>query len=382
MFEKKNLGSGFSATTILIITAVLIFVSAQSYLEMRTPDPDVDRVVPANGFARKKLSDYFDGLKETPADTDVFIQQGEEPGGTVLILGGTHANEPASTLAAVLFLENTRINQGRMIVVPFANIMGRTHTYPQDGHPQIYHIKKEGSKSRIFRFGARVTNPVHQWPNPDIYIHPGSGQTMAGVERSNLNRAHPGRPDGCITEKLAYGFLKLIQKEKVDLAIDLHEASPEYPVVNAMVAHERAMELAAIVTMELETQNISIRLEPSPKQLHGLTHREWGDHTDALAVLLETANPAMGRLRGRTDEELILTGTDKAYRKAFDLGQLYIPYEDGTEPIAERVARHVAVVKELAFNLEMVREGKGIDLEGVPDYDKIVDLGVGAFLAD
>ena len=43
----------------------------------------------------------------------------------------------------------------------------------------------------------------------------------------------PGRPDGSITEKMAYAIVEMIKKEKVDLAFDLHEASPEYPVVNA-----------------------------------------------------------------------------------------------------------------------------------------------------
>ncbi len=382
MFQNKNMGSIYTATVMLIVTSILAFISAKSYLTIRYPDPRVDRVVPISGFAKTRLSNYFDGIKGTPADTDVYIQEGADPGGTVLLLGGTHANEPAATVSAVLVLENAVVNRGRLIVVPYANMMGRSHTYPQDGHPQFFHIKRPDGQSRKFRFGARITNPVHEWPNPDIYIHPDSGQTMAGNERSNLNRAHPGLADGSITERLAHAFLQLIKKEQVDLAIDLHEASPEYPVVNAMVAHERAMELAAIVAMELETQGILMRLEPSPAKLHGLSHREWGDHSDALAIIMETANPSMGRFRGRTDEDLVLSGKDKPYRKAYALGQLYIPYEDGAEPISERVARHVTSVKELAANLEFVREGRGLELDGLPTYKEIRDLGVGAFLAE
>ena len=382
MFEKKNLASVYSASLMLIATLVVTAISAQSYLEMRSPAPGVDRVVPHDGFVHKRLSDYFDGIKDTPADTDVYIQNGAEDGGTVLILGGTHANEPAAATAAVLMLERAAVSRGRMIIVPYANMMARSHTFPQDAHPQTFSFETTSGNTRTFRYGSRTTNPVYEWPNPDIYIHPDSGQTMAGVERSNLNRAHPGTADGGMTERLAYGFMRLIEAENVDMAIDLHEASPEYPVVDALVAHESAMELAAIVAMELEFEGIPMRLEPSPKNLRGLSHREWGDNADVLAILLETCNPSAGRFRGRTDEALILTGADKAYKKAAGLGRLYVPYESGDNPIARRVARHVTTVKLLADNLEYVREGKGIIIDGLPGFQELNDLGVGAFLAE
>ena len=382
MFEKKNLASVYTASAMLVFAAAIATISGKSYLEMRNPGPGIDRVVPQQGFVQKQLSDYFDGIKGTPADTAVYIQEGAEPGGTMLVLGGTHANEPAGVIAAVVMLERAVVRRGRLIIVPFANMMGRSHTFPQDAHPQTFSFETPGGTTRIFRYGSRTTNPVYEWPNPDIYIHPASGQTMAGVERSNLNRAHPGVADGGITERLAYGFMQLIKAEQVDIGIDLHEASPEYPVVEAMVANENAMELAAMVAMELEFEGVPIRLEPSPKNLRGLNHREWGDNTDMLAVLLETSNPSAGRFRGKTDEALILTGADKAYAKAAGLGRLYVDYENGNEPIAERVARHVTTLKLLADNLEYVREGKGILIEGLPGFQELSDLGVGAYLSE
>jgi len=382
MFEKRYLASRLTATLLLAAALAVAAVSANSYLEMHTPDPVVDRVVPHDGFVHKRLSDYFDGIADTAADTDVYIQEGEEPGGTVLILGGTHANEPAGMVAAVVLLERADVSRGRLIIVPYANMMARTHTFPQDAHPQTFHFETTAGVIRTFRYGARTTNPVNEWPNPDIYIHPLSGQTMAGVERSNLNRTHPGVADGSITERLAFGFMELIKQENVDLAVDLHEASPEYPVVEAMVADERGMELAAIVTMELEFEGIPMRLEPSPKNLRGLNHREWGENADVLGMLLETCNPSAGRFRGRTDEALILTGADKAYVKAAGLGRLYVPYESGAKPISDRVARHVTTVKLLADNLEYVREGKGVTIEGLPPYQDLSGSGVGAYLSD
>lgn len=382
MFEKKNIATVYTATAMLIFAVAVAAISARSYLEMRAPAAGVDRVVPHAGFIQKQLSDYFDGLRGSPADTGVYIQEGSEAGGTVLVLGGTHANEPAGFIAAVLMLERVTVTRGRLIIVPYANMMARTHTFPQDAHPQTFGFDTPGGQRRIFRYGSRTTNPVHEWPNPDIYIHPASGQTMAGVERSNLNRAHPGVADGGATERLAFGLMQLVKAEQVDLAIDLHEASPEYPVVEAMVAHENAMELAAMVAMELEFEGVPIRLEPSPRNLRGLTHREWGDNADVLAILLETSNPSAGRFRGKTDEALILTGADKAYQKAAGLGRLYVQYEGGNEPIAERVARHVTTVKLLTDNLEFVREGKGVVLEGLPGFQELSDRGVGAYLSE
>ena len=382
MFQKRHIGNRVTATLILMAALVVTAYAGQSYRWMSSPPSYVDRVVPAPGFTHHRLSEWFTDLEGTPADTDVYIQEGKEAGGTMLVLGGTHANEPAGFVAAVVMLETAQVQKGRMIIAPYANMMSRTHTFPQDAHPQTFGFETDSGARREFRYGSRTTNPVNEWPNPDIYIHPESGQTMAGVERSNLNRAHPGVADGGATERLAYGFMQLILEENVDLAIDLHEASPEYPVVDALVAHERAMELAAMVSMELEFEGIPIRLEPSPKNLRGLSHREWGDNADVLAILMETCNASAGRFRGRTDERLVHTGEDKAYDKAAGLGRLYVPWESYDKKISERVGRHVTSVELLAENLEYVREGKGIAIDGLPAYQDLSAQGVGAFLSD
>ncbi len=80
----------------------------------------------------------------TPADTDVYIQAGDEPGGTVLVLGGTHANEPAGVIAAVVMLERAAVKRGRLIIIPYANMMARSHTFPQDAHPQTFSFTTAG----------------------------------------------------------------------------------------------------------------------------------------------------------------------------------------------------------------------------------------------
>ncbi len=92
--------------------------------------------------------------------------------------------------------------------------------------------------------------------------------------------------------------------------IDLHEASAMYPVVNVMVSHENAMDVAgmAAMTMDFE-ENVYIGVEASPEGLRGgFTHRELGDHTGARVILMETANPMMDWVRGKTTQDLVLTG--------------------------------------------------------------------------
>ena len=143
------------------------------------------------------------------------------------MLGGTHPNEPSGVLTAVLLIENARPAAGRLIVIPRANESGFTHTDYSEGAPQHFAIPT-ASGERIFRFGSRATNPIHQWPDPDIYVH-SSGQRLSGSETRNLNRAYPGRADGPLTEQVAYAIVQLIRAEKADLSIDLHERLARVP---------------------------------------------------------------------------------------------------------------------------------------------------------
>ncbi len=369
-------GTRLTALLLILLAGGVAFLGAQQFITMWEPDV----VVPAPGFEEHMLSEWFEGIKNTPADTPVYIQSGEESGGTVLIMGGTHPNEPSSALTAVLFLERAKMEAGRLIVIPFGNAMAFTHNSPQEASPQKISFTLPDGSSRSFRYGSRATNPIYQWPAPDVYIHPQSGQELAGSEKSNLNRAHPGTPDGALTQRLAYALRQLIIAEKVDLAFDLHEASPEYPVVNAAVAHERSMELTAMVAMELEDMGIPLRIEPSPKNLRGLTHREWGDYTETLPVLMETGNPSQGRLRGRTNENLVITGRDKSYAKASKLGLLFIPYEED-QPLDYRIGRHTQSILAFMEMLGFMEDGKEVILEGVPNMEELEEKGFGSWLS-
>jgi hypothetical protein len=221
---------------------------------------------------------------------------------------------------------------------------------------------------------------VDQWPDPDIYIHASSGQRLSGSETRNLNRAYPGRADGTFTERLAYGITSLIRAEKIDITVDLHEASPEYPVICAIVAHERAMKVASMAVLNLEFDDITMGLEPSPVNLHGLTHRELGDATDTLALLMENSNPSQGRLRGRTDEALIVEGRDPLYVKAAKLGRLFVPFDEHGWPLKVRVARHVAGLQAIFAAYTSQAPDKPLVIGALPTYEDLAKQGLEKFL--
>jgi len=364
----------------IIISVVILVVAVVAGREFRnhhTPE----LIVPGPGVTEVRLlSEWFPGLRGTRGDTEVYILRGEEEGGSLLVLGGVHPNEPASLMTAILLIENVQVTRGTLYVIPRSNNSGFTHNTPQEGHPSWFTIQKPDGTGRQFRFGSRLTNPLDQWPDPDIHIHYPSGQRRSGSETRNLNRGFPGRPGGTFTERVAYGITQLILAENITMTIDLHEASPEYPVTNAMVIHDRAMHLAANVVLGLEMEDIVIGLEPSPVNLRGLTHRELGDFTNTFAILLETANPAQGRLRGRTDEALVLTGQCPYYVRAHALGRLFVPFDETGHPLEDRVGRHMATIAEFVFVLSMLYPEYGMVIDGIPAHQDLLRMGIGAFL--
>lgn len=369
-------GSKTTATIFLIISLICCFVSGKAFSAMKEEEP----IIPGPGVTDEKmLSEYFSPLKGTNGDTKIYVLEGEEPGGKVLVLGGTHPNEPSGYMSAITLIENAQIKKGTMYIIPRSNNSAFTHNDPQEGSPQRFTIKTPHGE-RWFRYGSRATSPLDQWPDPDVYIHASSGQRLSGSETRNINRAYPGRPDGTFTEKVCYAIAELIRNEEIDMTIDLHEASPEYPVINATVAHERAMSVASKAVIQLQLKGIQMNLEPSPENFHGLTHRELGDYTDTLAILMETANAAQGRLRGKTDEDLVLTGKDKEYVKAAKLGRLFVPYDENGHPLEERVGRHISGIVELVKAYSEENPNRGIVIENFPSYNELLKKGLGEFL--
>ncbi len=372
---KDIKGTRLSSLLFLFLTGILCFISGRSFLAMHQKEP----VYPSAGLSSKKmLSEYLPALKNTHGDTEVYAFRGQEKGGHLLIVGGTHPNEPAGFITAVLLVENISVERGNVFIIPRANSSGFSHSDPQEGNPQRFAVPTP-SGPRFFRLGSRLTNPIDQWPDPTIYINP-AGQKLSGNEVRNLNRCFPGREKGYLTEKIACGIMQLIKQEGIDLGIDLHESAPEYPVINAIVFHENSAELSALALMQLQSEGFEIRLEASPPNLRGLSHREWGDEAGIMAVLLETANASHGRLKGKPSSALIVEGKDKFYALASRLGWLFVPFGEEGIPLAQRVSRHLAGISALIASLKEIEPEKTVEIENMPAWSEVQQKGAGPFL--
>lgn len=375
MNDMKNKNTWLSVFVIAAALALVALVAPRFTAQRQN-----DRIKPGPGVSSiRMLSEYFGGIKGTNGDTEVYILDSGTPGATMFVMGSTHGNEPAGRFAALLIVERAVPSSGRLIVLPAANASALTHSDYMESSPRLLHFDTP-TGPRNFRFGSRATSPRDQWPDPDIYVHAASGQALSGSETRNLNRAYPGRPDGSFTEKVAWAITSLIKAEKADITIDLHEASPEYPVVNAVVANEDALLLASEAVLSLEIQGISMGIEPSPEVLRGLSHRELGAATGTKALLFETANPSQGRIHGAIDEKLVLDGKDAKYLKAAQLGRLYVPYDESGLSLGLRVGRHLESIKAVAEAQSSGNPDRPLSFEGLPEYAELAEKGLGPWL--
>ncbi|MBP9211957.1 MAG: succinylglutamate desuccinylase/aspartoacylase family protein, partial [Bacteroidetes bacterium] len=230
----------YTASALLFAGLIVSVIASREFLSMYAPDP----VFPSDHCSSQRmLSDYSSGIRGTAGDTPGYIFDSGEAGATILLLGGTHPNETAGSIAATIVTENARPVKGRLIVVPQACASGFTATDPLEGFPTHFTLTTK-SGERTFRFGSRGGNPIHQWPDPLVYRHYPSGQQLSGLESRNLNRSYPGKEDGTFMQQVGHAFVRLIEQEKVDVAFDLHEAAPEVMIINAIITHEKGNDIA------------------------------------------------------------------------------------------------------------------------------------------
>jgi hypothetical protein len=342
---SRNLISLFVAT--LVIAVAVVPAVAEPILHDVRPGYGVTAI----GW----ISDYHAPLRGSAADTRVYYLDSGIEGPTTLILGGTHSNEIAGIMAAKLFVERAVVTHGRLIVVPYANASGASHTDAR--HPEIgYYSLSTESGVRNFRYGNRLTNPEHQGPDPSKYIHYQSGQELSGSEARNLNRAYPGKADGTLTQQLAYAYNRLLLEEKVEVAFDLHEAGPSSRLANMIVANPKNLDFAVMAIVDLEMQGVIMNVEHSSENFRGLSHKEWGDHTPAASYLIETPNPAQDA-------------------KVVDPDVVH----DEVNPLARRTATHLAMI-DAVLDAHELFEGVRTSWIGLPQYEELVSHGLEKYL--
>jgi hypothetical protein len=358
----------------LAVSAGLSFFRSRHLGEPVVPGPSVAKVA--------KFSDYFPGIRGSVNDVNVYVLEGKEPGGSVLILGGTHPEEPAGRLAAWILAENAVLAKGRLFVVLSANRSATTATRLGGAYPPDFTIPTAWGGQK-FRMGDRWSNPLDQWPDPEVYIHYPTHQQLAYMDIRNLNRAFPGRPNGTLTEKTCFAITELIRREKIDIEIDLHEAELQYPVISTIVAHQKGGDLAAMASMVISSNDgFAIGIESSPPALRGLSHREIGDHTDAISLLLEAPEPFLDATRGRTDRKLLLTGQDEFIVRAGKRGLLFEKIDEKGWPIDVRVGRHCTAILEILEIWSGDNPARAVAVGGVPKYANVIKNGTGAYLKD
>jgi hypothetical protein len=113
-----------------------------------------------------------------------------------------------------------------------------------------------------------------------------------------------------------------------------------------------------MVTLDLELEGITLKQEASQEEFHGLSHREFGDHTDAYAFLVETPNPG---------QEEAIEHPDVV--------------NDPDAPLSGRVYTHLRTVKAILDNYGLtVAPDQRIDLGYPFSLDALKGADLGTFL--
>ena len=385
--HERGTGKARTGGRTLVVRRVALLAAALVLMVVGTKDIRALRayretvVVSEALTAHVPLSTYFDGIRGTLMDAPVYVFDSGVPGGSVLILAGAHPYEPASPVMAYVVMENITVTRGRVFVIARANMSAASQGMLGNAYPPFFRVKTPWGDKQ-YRIGDRETSPLEQWPDPFTFVHYPSTQNLAYQDSRNLNRTFPGRADGNLTERTSFAISEMIRREKIDLTIDIHEASMGYPVVSTYVCHQRAEEMCMMAAMMLSAEQFPMKTETSPKSLRGLTHREIGDFTDSFAVLMETPEPFIDKFVGPMTEALMLTGRDEFMQIAADRGLLYADYNMKTGATLDyRVGRHLAGAAEVIKQMGEFYPAKKIGVTW-PTFAEVMKQGIGYFLHD
>ena len=361
---------------VLAVMAFFAFLSSLCFVRERT---SYDTFVPSSSYSYTvRLSDYDSSLLGTKMDAPVFVFDSGINGADVFIMGGTHPNESGGILSAIIIMENIELESGRVFVLPVANMSAYLNTLPGYGYPEYYTLQTEwGEKS--FKVGSRVASPLDQWPDPPFYVHYPSAQRLSYEEARNINRTFPGRRNGSPLERASNAIMTLLEKEGIDYAFDLHEASVTYPVNLDIVAPEISFDIAYLSALMLEEKGISLRVEATSSSNKGYTHSEWARVDGVHPFLIEVPTPFIDRTPGAMTGKMIVSGKDEFLYKVAEYGYSGVDYPEDGISISERVAIHVATIDKCLEIAGQFNPDNAIEIK-LPSYEEIKEKGVGSFL--
>ena len=148
MLEKIRKQKVLISILCILVSAAIAVVSGMDFYRFRNYE---EAIIPGEGVTDTfMLSEYLPSLAGTAGDTEVYVLQGEQEGASMLVLGGTHANEPAGHMAAIALVESAKVNAGTLYVIPRANNSAFTHDDPQEGTLQLFHIETESGSRPLF----------------------------------------------------------------------------------------------------------------------------------------------------------------------------------------------------------------------------------------
>jgi len=180
------------------------------------------------GSATARPGQATSGFIEVPAGVDtatripITIVRGAQSGPTLALIAGTHGSEvaPIIALQRVRTMIDPAALRGTVLIVHVANMpsfLGRT-----------------------------------------IYYSP--------IDRKNLNRVYPGKPDGTVSERIAYAITNQII-ERADYLVDLHagdgnESLRPYSYWSPLGLNARADSIAREMALAFGSDHIVVAARP------------------------------------------------------------------------------------------------------------------------
>ena len=211
-------------------------------------------VRPGYGVIRMKwLSDYNEHLKNSEYDTPVLVLDGRGQGAVALVMGGTHPREIAGVTAATLIVENARVEEGTLFVIPCLNAAGMSVSDTLGHRPHQFEVEGRSGK-RFLSYGDRYVPLRPGERDPEHFLHPSGFVHKNGAEWRNVNRNYPGKADGTPAQRITFAVMELIRRERVNFSLDMHEAktfedaldprtgkvAKNSLLANSLIAHPRA----------------------------------------------------------------------------------------------------------------------------------------------